>query len=328
MRIIACELLTYDWKEPMILCVTPNPAIDRTLAVPGFLPGEVHRIPSATVTAGGKGLNLARAILSLEGSALCTGMLGGHSGRLVAALAEREGMKCTWTWVDNETRTTVIVVDPTSGEATVINEAGPRVSQEDWERLRLEILAQAAGAELVCLCGSLPPGAPPDGYPALIAELKALGKQVWVDSSGVSLRASLAAGPHGVKVNGLEASELVEFDVKGIASAWKAASKLRRMGASSAVITLGPRGAVMMGPTGVWWAKAPEVQAINPVGSGDTFMAGLANALVAKNEPPAMLAQAVAAGAACSLSAGSGQMAIGDFKRLLAVTQVAPMDDN
>ena len=129
-----------DANMTMILCVTPNPAVDRTLTVPGIRLGEVSRAARALVAAGGKGLNVARVARAFGAEARCAGFLGGHSGQLVAELAEREGLCGGWTWIDGETRTCLIIVDPQGGEATVINEVGPAITNLDFGVDALHIL--------------------------------------------------------------------------------------------------------------------------------------------------------------------------------------------
>src|SRR5689334_9541185 len=104
----------------MILCVTPNPALDHTMTVPGLRLGEVARATQSFMAAGGKGLNVARVVTALGDAALCAGFLGGHSGRLLADLAEREGLPAAWTWFVGETRTSTILYDPQGSDATVI----------------------------------------------------------------------------------------------------------------------------------------------------------------------------------------------------------------
>src|SRR2546427_12993873 len=116
----------------MIVCVTPNPALDHTLTVERVIAGEVMRATHSRLTAGGKGLNVARAVRTLGGDPLCTGFLGGNSGKLLAMLAKSEGLNADWTWVNGDTRTCVILVSADGCDATVINEPGPHVTTSDW----------------------------------------------------------------------------------------------------------------------------------------------------------------------------------------------------
>jgi 1-phosphofructokinase family hexose kinase len=306
----------------VILCVTPNTAIDRTLIVPGFRAGEALHAERALVVAGGKGPNVARVIRLLGGEARCAGFLGGHSGRLFAELAEREGLRGAWTWVEHETRTCVIIVDPEHGQATGIYEPGATVSLEDWVRLQADVLRESTGTSAVCFSGSLPSGVPPKAFADLIASLSAVGRQVWVDTSGSALQAALAARPFGIKVNGPEVGAVLGRDVQGVAAALEAADELWRAGPTLAVLTLGASGAVLVSETERWHAQPPSVQAMSSVGSGDAFLAGLVTGLECGSGCSEALRRAVAAGTANALSAGGGRFAMADFNRLLGETVI------
>src|SRR5215510_4126069 len=167
----------------MILCITPNPAIDRTLIVPNLLVGDVHRAERIIVAAGGKGLNVARTIHTLGGEPMCLGFVGGHSGRLLADLAQNEGINSSWTWTNSETRTCTILISQ-NGDATLINEPGMPVSKSDWARLQADVGKHISAAGLVCICGSLPPNSTDDDLCGLLDVLMSSGKQVWADTSG------------------------------------------------------------------------------------------------------------------------------------------------
>src|SRR5688500_20147807 len=151
----------------MILCITPNPAIDRTLILSSLALGNVHRAEKVIVAAGGKGLNVARAIRTLGGEALCMGFAGGHTGHLLADLAQEEGLHFSWTWINSETRTCIILVSH-YGDATVINEPGMPVSKSDWKRLQRDVRKHVSSAGLVCLSGSLPPNSSADDLQGLL----------------------------------------------------------------------------------------------------------------------------------------------------------------
>ena len=306
----------------MILCVTPNTAIDRTLIVPGFRAGEVLHAERALVVAGGKGLNVARAIRLLGGEARCAGFLGGHSGRLFAELAEREGLRGAWTWIAHETRTCVIIVEPKNGQATGIYEPGATVSLEDWARLQADVLRESTETSAVCLSGSLPSGVPPKAFADLIASLGAADRRVWVDTSGAALQAALTAAPFGIKVNSSEVGAILGREVHGVAVALEAADELRRAGTALVVLTLGAYGAVLVSETERWHAQPPPVRTMSSVGSGDAFLAGLVTGLECESGFSEALRRAVAAGTANALSAGGGQFAMADFNRLLRETAI------
>lgn len=304
----------------MILCVTPNPAIDRTLVVPRFEMGGVFRTEEAIMVAGGKGLNVARVAAALGAEVRCAGFVAGYAGRLFVALAEREGLAGEWTEIDGETRSCVIVADRSQRDVAVINERGPRVSADDWERFCGDVLRAAASAGTVCLCGSLPPGPSPEGYAALLQALVDAGKAVWVDTSGASLEAALGVPGIHVKVNHDEASALVGCAVGDVVSALDAAESIRRRTRGVVALTLGKSGAVMTTGAARYHARSPRVESISAVGSGDAFLAGLVTGF--DTSPETGLAQAVAVGAANTLVYGGGRFAMGDYQRLLAAAQV------
>ena len=144
----------------VILTVTLNAAIDRTVAVPNFRQGHRHRAVEASTVAGGKGVNVARALKLLDRPVIATGLAGGPTGaRLMERLAE-ESILTDFTWIAGESRTNLAVIDPTSGEQTEINERGPEVTAEELERFLEKLLYLARGARICVIAGSLPPSVP------------------------------------------------------------------------------------------------------------------------------------------------------------------------
>jgi hexose kinase, 1-phosphofructokinase family len=299
----------------MILCITPNPALDRTLIVPNLALGNVHRAQQLIVAAGGKGLNVARAAQTLGRKSLCMGFAGGHSGHLLADLAQSEGLNSSWTWTDSETRTCTILVSQ-NGDATEIDEPGLPISDADWARLRGEVQKQLSPFALICVSGSLPPNSSVDDLHELLRMLMDAGKQVWVDTSGTSLDAVLTYPGICIKVNGNEMSKSLGFEVKDIPSAQRALTLLIERGLSACAITLGAAGALLATKAGRWYAQGPQVRAISSVGSGDSFLGGLLSARDADKDWPEALLDAVAAGTANTLSAGGGQFTVQEFRRI------------
>ena len=210
-------LCAHAWAELsgrypiMILTVTPNVALDRTLRVPGFTAGGVWRARDVHTAAGGKGLNVARALLRLGRPARCTGLVGGDAGRQVAMLAEAERLSAHWTWIVGETRTSVIVVGD-GGQSTVINEPGPLLADAEWARFVDDVATAASECRFVCISGSLPAGCPPGGLARLIAAAGA--ERVWVDTSGPALAEAVAVAPFGIKINGEEAQALLGSPIR------------------------------------------------------------------------------------------------------------------
>ncbi len=320
-----------------LLCVNPNVSIDRTLVVPGFRHGAVWRAQRVLAVCGGKGLNVARVAQRLGRRAMCCGFLAGPTGRVAAALAEREGLAAHWTWVEGDSRTCVMIVDTDGGgdgggdggEATVINEPGPPVTAAGWQHLAGDVTEQAAHAGTVCLCGSLPPGVPAGGFAGLIRDLGMAGVPVWVDTSGAALAEAADSAPAGLKVNAAEVGHLlgrpVPDEPRGAA---QVASALRRRGPDTphtVVVTLGAAGAVLVDGAGAWAVRPPAITAVSAVGSGDAFLAGLVGGLLDGLATPEALRHAAACGAANALQVGGGQVEPADVARLERATVVEAM---
>lgn len=305
----------------MILCVTPNIALDRTLVVPGYSEGGVFRPQQTLVAVGGKGINVARTVKLLGGNALCLGFIAGHTGAWVASMAAAEGLNCRWTGLESgETRTCTILVDPPSERTTVVNEHGLTTTAADWARLRETLIASAADATTICFCGSLPPGSPPDAFTALLAELVAMGKAVWVDTSGSSLYAAMNVPGVHIKINDEEASGLLNMPVTTLEEAAAGAAILADRQSAAAVITIGKYGAVLSSGKESWYAVPPPIRVISTVGSGDALLAGLLVGLESGETPDQALRRGAAAGAANALSIGGGQFAIDSFEDMLSKT--------
>jgi tagatose 6-phosphate kinase len=309
-----------------ILCITPNVAIDRTLTVPHFHEGGVWRAKTVHVACGGKGVNVARALKPLGQEAICAGMLAGHGGRLAAAKAVAEGLTGRWTWIEGETRSSLIIIGE-HGRTTVINEPGPEVAEADWRRFLADVRSLARGCDAVCLSGSLPPGLPPGAIAALIdAAAGAERRPVWVDTSGEALDDAVKAGAAGmavgIKVNAGEAAARLGWRIATPNDALQAARELRRRGAGCVALTLGDSGAVIATERGDWHAWPPRLHIVNPVGSGDCFLAGLITALGTGVTPEEALRVATACGTGNAIEPRVGLPDPTRFTWLLVETQV------
>lgn len=300
----------------MILCLTPNVAVDRTLMVPEFTPGQVQRVESVIVQAGGKGLNVARAMRTIGGDPLAMGLVGGSTGRQIAEMVANEGLPAVWTWFDGETRISTAVV-AREGGVTVLNERGS-IQPGDWQRLTADVLANLHGVNAVCISGSLPAGAPRDAPADLITAIRQAGVRVWLDASGAALKSGVAAAPSGLKINADEAGELLGLSIDDQTSAGEAARRLRDRGMETVVITLGARGAVLADAQGVAFVAAPQIKAVSDVGSGDSFLAALVLALTEGADGVTALRRAVAAGGANALQTGAGQFSVDAYQALIA----------
>ncbi len=306
----------------MIFCITPNPALDITMVVPDFALAQVQRSRHTVVAAGGKGINVARAIQNLGGQPICGGFLGGYTGDRIVDLMHEEDLPHVWTFIKAETRTCCIVADTTSGKATVINDYGPTVSDADWEHFIHDVKHTAEGKSCICFSGSLPPGSPMDQFVGLVRDLSTTGHTIWVDTSGKSLQAMIGIPGIGIKVNDDEAGAILGRALATADDCARAAAEIVQHGASGVAITLGARGAVYADPNGAWLAVPPTVKVMDAVGSGDSFLAGLVVGITRLLPGNEALAYATAAGTANAMSVGGGAFTPAEFESILVETQV------
>jgi 1-phosphofructokinase family hexose kinase len=314
----------------MILTVTLNAAIDRTVAVPNFRQGNRHRAVEASTVAGGKGVNVARALKLLDRPVIATGLAGGPTGaRLMERLAE-ESILTDFTWIAGESRTNLAVIDPTSGEQTEINERGPEVSAQELERFLEKLLYLARGARLCVIAGSLPPSVPPSFSAQMVEQLKALGVDTIVDTEGEPLLASLRAEPGAVTPNVREAEGAVGHEFNDREDLLNGLRSLVELGATDAVITR-PEGCVASlldaeDQRRTFEVAAPAVEPVARVGSGDAFLAGFVAARYEGRGPEECLRFAVACGAESTQHFGAGGIDPDEVERLLPNVEARELD--
>jgi 1-phosphofructokinase family hexose kinase len=284
----------------LITCVAPSPSIDRLFEVERLQTGEIHRPASSVQVPGGKGLNAARAAAGLGADVRAVALLGGHSGRWIADELERIGLPLAAAWHVGETRTCLSVADAESGLLTEFYEANAAASQEEWDAFARLAEDAAASSDWTTVSGSLPPGAPADGY----ERLAAAGAEVAVDTTALG-----AARPSLLKVNAAEAAALTGSAADSVGEATAAAHALRlRIGGDghAAAVTRGGDGAVLVAPDGSAWRGSLTARGRYPVGSGDAFLAGLVTALTGGGGWPDALAAALGAAAANAEVPGPG----------------------
>jgi 1-phosphofructokinase family hexose kinase len=305
----------------MILTVTLNAAIDRTVAVPSFRQGHRHRAVEASTVAGGKGVNVARALKLLDRPVIATGLAGGPTGaRLMERLAE-ESILTDFTWIGGESRTNLAVIDPTSGEQTEINERGPEVSAGELERFLEKLLYLARGARLCAIAGSLPPSVPASFSARMVEELKGIGVETIVDTEGEPLIASIRAEPAAVTPNVREGEGAVGHEFNDREDLLNGLDSLVELGATDAVITRS-EGCVASvkgadDQRRVYEVTGPAVEPVATVGSGDAFLAGFIAARYDGRSPEECLRFAVACGAESTQHFGAGSVDPAEIERLL-----------
>jgi 1-phosphofructokinase/tagatose 6-phosphate kinase len=316
----------------MILTVTLNAAIDRTVAVPSFRQGHRHRAVEASTVAGGKGVNVARALKILDRPVIATGLAGGPTGaRLMERLTE-ESILTDFTWISGESRTNLAVIDPTTGEQTEINERGPDVTAGELERFLEKLLYLARGARICVIAGSMPPSVPASFSARMVEELKALGIETIVDTEGEPLIASLRAEPAAVTPNVREAEGAVGHEFNDREDLLSGLLSLVELGAGDAVITR-PEGCVASLLVGeereerrAYEVTAPSLEPIAAVGSGDAFLAGYVSVRYDGRSPEECLRFAVACGAESTQHFGAGSIDPAEVERLLQGVEAHELD--
>jgi 1-phosphofructokinase family hexose kinase len=312
----------------MIITVTLNAAIDKSLSVPNFRLGRRHRSIERRTLAGGKGVNVARTLKTLGQPVIATGFQGGPTGTQIVEQLTDESILNDFVRIRDESRTNTAVLDPTTGEQTEINEQGPAVTAKEVELFRDKLLYLARGAAIVVFAGSLPRDVQPDLYAELTRELHKLGVTVIVDTDGDPLRLAVRAEPDVVSPNVLEAEELVGHEFNDDED---------RVIAVREMVALGAREAIMTNDEGcfaqVLIDGTPRLQRVTidsrdpvaTVGSGDAFLAGYVAARYIGSPPEECLRFGVACGAESTRRLGAGLIDPREVDRLVpgvAVTQI------
>ena len=297
----------------MILCITPNPAIEHTWVVPSLQLGSAQHVQETLVLPSGKGVNAARVIFTLSGNPYCAGFLGGFSGSRLEKYIQELEIPAKWTWIESETRTAVAIIDPDNSkhDATLVSETGPAVAVEDWRRLTADVLS--IESEFAAISGRIPHGAALAEFQNLIRSLEKRGTCVWVDTSGKGLQNALSAAPNGIKINALEAGLIINKKIKDTKSALSATHELIDRKIRNVIITMGISGAVYVTQEGAWYAEPPVVKSISSVGSGDAFMGGVLFGKSQMQTNIKILRMAVAAGAANTLTLGGGNLMLKNY---------------
>ena len=315
----------------MIITVTLNAAIDKSLSVPNFRLGRRHRTVEQRTMAGGKGVNIARTLKALGQPVIATGFAGGATGTHIVEQLTDEAILNDFVRIREESRTNTSVLDPTSGEQTEINERGPSVSEREVELFADKLSYLARGAAIVVFAGSLPRGVDADIYASLIRDLARMEVTTVIDTDGEPLHHAVRAEPDVVSPNVLEAEELVGHEF---------ASEQERLLAVREIAALGPREAIMTLPDGCFaqvlidgrsCLKRARIQPREPIakrGSGDAFLAGYVAARYESRAPDQCLRFGVACGAESTGRLGAGLIDAREARRLMGeveLTEVEPV---
>jgi 1-phosphofructokinase family hexose kinase len=313
----------------MIITVTLNAAIDKSLSVPNFRLGRRHRTVEQRTMAGGKGVNIARTLKALGQPVIATGFAGGATGTHIVEQLTEESILNDFVRIREESRTNTSVLDPTDGQQTEINERGPAVSEHEVELFRDKLLYLARGAAIVVFAGSLPREVEPDIYASLIRELGRMEVTTVIDTDGEPLLQAVRAEPDVVSPNVIEAEELVGHEFS---------SEDERSLAVREIAALGPREAIMTLPDGCFAQvlidgqprlKRARIDPREPIakrGSGDAFLAGYVAARYEGRAPDQCLRFGVACGAESTGRLGAGLIDHREARRLMGDVELSAVE--
>jgi len=317
----------------MIITVTLNAAIDKTLAVPNFRLGRRHRAVEQTSMSGGKGVNVARALKALGQPVIATGVAGGPTGTRIIEQLTDEAILNDFVRIREDSRMSTAVVDPTSGEQTEINERGPSVSEGELDLFVDKLLYLAKGAAVCVFSGSLPRGVDSGLYARLVGELHRLGVTTVIDSEGEPMRQATRAAPSVVSPNELEAEELVGHEFADEDDRRTAVREMVEMGARAAIMTRPDGCLALVGddtdatrPRRLCRATLEPLEPVSSVGSGDAFLAGYVAARYGGRDEEDCLRFGVASGAESTQHFGAGVVDPREVDRLLGEVQLDVLD--
>ena len=259
----------------MIVTVTPNPVVDRTLTVPQIVMNDMVRATEVREDWGGKGFNVSRALQSFGQESVAVGFLGGVTGAKLASGLRAHGIRLTAVPITDEPRTNIVIAEADAKRYVKVNEAGPTISGEEQMVFFEYVDNTVRAGDIWALCGSLPLGLSFDFYARLTERLHHAGARVLLDTSGEAFRIGLSACPDIIKPNNAEAALFLGEAIKGPEQAAKAVDKFVEMGITLVTVSLGAAGLMLGSGSSRIWARPPPVHAENPVGAGDALVAGI-----------------------------------------------------
>lgn len=297
----------------MIVTVTLNPSLDRTIEVDSLARGCVQRVTAARLDPGGKGVNVTRALLANGVPSLAVLPVAGAEGDQLVSLLGAEGVDVAIVPVRGRTRSNIAIAEA-DGAVTKLNEPGASLCADDLEVLAGKVPAVAVPGTWVVLCGSLPPGLADDAYAVLTRRFVAAGLRVAVDTSGPAFRAAVAAGPELVKPNVDELAEAVGRPLDSRSAVVEATRELQHLGARTVLVSLSSAGAILVDES-VVVGESPVDEPRSSVGAGDAFLAGFLAGQALGMSPREAFAEALAWGAAAVRLPGTRMPGPGDIDR-------------
>jgi 6-phosphofructokinase 2 len=315
-------------KNALIATITLNPSLDQHITVDGLVLDGTNRWSRLHRYAGGKGIDVSRAIHEMGGRTVAYGFIGGPVGRAVEILLDEEEVPFSFTPIHRETRTNFIITDSKTGRQTRIDAPGPHITKGEFERFQRKMRRISPSPDLMVVGGSLPPGIPSDVYYAIIREAKTFGVRAILDSEGQWLAKGVKAEPYLVKPNVREAEGLLGRNLPDEDAIIKGALDIVKMGVEIAVISRGKDGIIAATSQEILKATPPQVKVKSAVGAGDCTIAGLALKLANEESLTKACRLAVALGTAAVLTPGTELARRADVEELLPLVKVKRITAN
>lgn len=289
----------------MIITLTPNPSVDQTIFIDRLEPGEVNRFVSSQLDPAGKGVNASRMVHRLGWPTIAFGFLAGETGRMVETALDEEGVPRYFVRVPGQTRINVAIVEAAVPRSTAFFGPGPEVGADHIDTLLGLLRFWLPAGRVLVLAGSLPPGVPDDFYAEAIRHAREHGLVVVLDAAGEPLRRGIEATPDLIKPNREEAEELLGRPLPTLEDVARGARELVDRGIETVVVSLGKEGAICARGDAAWHVMPPTIETRSTIGSGDSFVAGLAIALARGDDITRGLRTGAAAGAATAATPGT-----------------------
>lgn len=289
----------------MIFTVTLNPAVDKTLSIPNFSIGQVNRVESLRVDAGGKGINVSKTIKELKGESTALGFIGGKNGEFIKEYLDSIKIKNDFIWINDEIRTNIKIVDTINNTFTDINEAGPIVSEKDLEKIKKKIFDSVDENSVLVLSGSIPNGLESSTYKNIIEYVSSKNVKTILDAEGELFIEGIKASPYLVKPNKYELEKAFNIKIENDLVLIDACQKVIAMGVKYVVVSLGENGSILVCKDKVLKAKGLKVDVKSTVGAGDSMVAALALSIERNYDMECALRLAAAVSTASVMREGS-----------------------
>ena len=305
-----------------ILCIGTTPAVQRVMLFRKLTLDAVNRAVTTLDGAAGKSINVAKVLKTLGAHPIATGFLGGQRGQFLRAIMAQKKIVTDFVAVKTPTRQCITVIDESAGTHTELVEESQPVEPVDFKKFMAIIRRRMVGCRAVVMSGSIAPGCPATLYRDCVELAAEIGAFSIVDAQGTPLTGALQAKPGLVKPNHAELMATVGRKLKSEADVKRATLELHERGAQRVIVTAGPKPVLAFDGKRFWRIVAPQIQAVNPIGSGDAFTAGVVWRLLRGDDLGEACRWGAAAGAANALTPMPGDLKRQDANRLAKEVRV------